>query len=42
METNASAAFVGQTDPATGGTQWLFQHMPGLATMQVTRYQQPL
>lgn len=42
METNASAAFVGQTDPATGGTKWLFQHMPGLATMQVTRYQQPL
>jgi transcriptional regulator with XRE-family HTH domain len=43
METNASSAFAGQTDPVTGelsgGGQWLYQHMPELATMQVTPYQ---
>jgi transcriptional regulator with XRE-family HTH domain len=43
METNASAAFAGQTDPVTGdlrgGAQWLYQHMPSLATMPVTPYQ---
>ena len=45
METNASSAFAGQTDPATGNLVWgvqsIYQHMPGLATMQVTAYQQP-
>lgn len=45
METNASSAFAGQTDPVTGdlrgGVQWLYQNIPGLATMQVTPYEQP-
>ncbi len=40
---NASNAFAGQTDPVTGqvlgGVQWIYQRMPGLATLQVTPYQ---
>ena len=43
MAAAASAAFAGQMDPASGaqlgGVAWIYQNMPGLATIQVTPYQ---
>jgi hypothetical protein len=42
MAAQANFAYTGQADPVTGevqgGVEWVYDHMPGLASMDITPY----